>query len=46
MSKIKLGLPSKGRIQEDMNNFLASADIEIKKDGGQRTYVGLSLIHI
>ena len=40
MSKIKLGLPSKGRIQEDMNNFLASAGIEIKKDGGQRTYVG------
>ena len=40
MSKIKLGLPSKGRIQEDMNNFLTSAGIEIKKDGGQRTYVG------
>ena len=40
MSKIKLGLPSKGRIQEDMNNFLVSAGIEIKKDGGQRTYVG------
>ena len=40
MSKIKLGLPSKGRIQEEMNNFLTSAGIDIKKDGGQRTYVG------
>tara|TARA_B100000941_G_scaffold41321_1_gene25063 strand:+ start:637 stop:1608 length:972 start_codon:yes stop_codon:yes gene_type:complete len=40
MSKIKIGLPSKGRIQEDMNNFLASAGIEIKKEGGKRTYVG------
>ena len=33
MSKIKLGLPSKGRIQEEMNNFLTSAGIDIKKDG-------------
>ena len=41
MSKIKLGLPSKGRIQEDMNNFLASAGIEIKKDGGQRIDKGI-----
>ena len=40
MSKIKVGLPSKGRIQEEMNNFLTSAGIDIKKDGGQRTYVG------
>ena len=40
MSKIKLGLPSKGRIQEDMNNFLTSAAIDVKKDGGQRTNVG------
>ena len=40
MSKIKVGLPSKGRIQEEMNNFLTSAGIDVKKDGGQRTYVG------
>tara|TARA_B000000477_G_scaffold83353_1_gene70477 strand:- start:584 stop:733 length:150 start_codon:yes stop_codon:yes gene_type:complete len=33
MSKIKVGLPSKGRIQEEMNNFLTSAGIDVKKDG-------------
>ena len=41
MSKIKVGLPSKGRIQEEMNNFLTSAGIDIKKDGGQRTDKGI-----
>ena len=40
MSIIKFALPSKGRIQEDMNNFFSSAGIKIDKLGGQRTYIG------
>ena len=40
MSIIKFALPSKGRIQEDMNDFFSSAGIKIDKLGGQRTYIG------
>ena len=40
MSPIRFALPSKGRIQEEMNKFFSSAGIKITKSGGQRTYIG------
>ena len=40
MSHIRFALPSKGRIQEEMNKFFSSAGIKITKSGGQRTYIG------
>ncbi len=40
MKAITIALPSKGRIQEDMNRFLNSAGISIIRDGDQRTYTG------
>ena len=45
MSIIKFALPSKGRIQEDMNDFFSSAGIKIDKLGGQRTYT-VSYTHL
>ena len=35
-----LAIPSKGRLQENADEFFARAGLEIKKSGGSRTYMG------
>ncbi len=38
MNKIKLGLPSKGRLKEDAINFFQSKKLIIKNSFGERNY--------
>ena len=38
MSKIKIGLPSKGRLKEDSISFFQSKKLAIKNSFGERNY--------
>ena len=39
--KLILGIPSKGRLQENTYDYFARAGLKIKRSGGDRTYTGV-----